>query len=311
MMQKFPRRNPIACITVLIIPFLGVAFPRQDNKPAADPQVRFNLIVTDRTDRVVDDVRREALQVTDDGGPQAITYFAKDERPVTCGFLIDASGSVRRVLAELIDSTKSVTTGLGASDEAFVARFVGRDNFQIKQEMTADRETISDTIDGIYVEGGQTALYDAIDQALTYLYENSGGAPGSRHRILVLVSDGEDRTSKIRDSQEILARVRKSDVQIFILALTKFSGLQSSAGKATGFLNNLAEQSGGRAFFPEFPGGLQSAAKEIARSLHTQFVVGYAAGNKSTGERKIQVRWAGGADPSKRRLIVRPVVSGG
>ena len=77
--------------------------------------------------------------------------------------------------------------------------------------------------------------------------------------------------------------MRKSDVQIFILGLTKFSGLQS-ANKATGFLSNLAEQSGGRALFPDFPGRMQDAAKEIARSLHMQFMVGYAAGSKP-GER--------------------------
>jgi Ca-activated chloride channel homolog len=307
MTHKTPGRNTIARVFAITLLFLG-AVAGQDNKPSAGPLVKFNLIVTDRTDRVVDDVRKEALQISDDGGPQAITYFAKDERPITCGFVIDASGSVRRMLAELIDSTKLVTTGLRENDEGFVARFVGRDNFRLKQEMTGDLESINDSIDGIYVEGGQTALHDAIDQALTYLEENSGSNPRSRHRILVLVSDGEDRASKIKDSQEILARVRKSDVQIFILALTKFSGLKSP-NKATGFLNNLAEESGGRALFPDFSGRMPDAAKEIARSLHTQFVVGYAPGNKSPGERKIQVKWIGGADASKRRLIARPVVT--
>lgn len=307
MTHKSSARKIIVCVIAFTLLFLGVV-GGQDNKPSTDPLVKFNMMVTDRTDRVVDDVRKEALQISDDVGPQAITYFAKDERPITCGFVVDASGSVRRMLAELIDSTKAVTTGLRENDEAFVARFVGRDNFRIKHEMTGDLESINDSIDDIYVEGGQTALHDAIDQALTYLEENSGSNPRSRHRILVLVSDGEDRASKIKDSQEILARVRKSDVQIFILGLTKFSGLQS-ANKATGFLSNLAEQTGGRALFPDFPGRMQDAAKEIARSLHMQFMVGYAAGSKP-GERRIQIKWIGG-DASKRRLIVRPVVTEG
>jgi Ca-activated chloride channel homolog len=307
MKHKTPGRNTIAGVIAFTLLFLGIV-AGQDNKPSAEPLVKFNLMVTDRTDRIVDDVRKEALQVSDEGGPQAITYFAKDERPVTCGFVIDASGSVRRMLAELIDSTKVITTGLRENDEAFVAKFVGRDNFRIKAEMTGDIESINDSIDGIYVEGGQTALHDGIDQALTYLEENSGSNPRSRHRILVLVSDGEDRASKMKDSQEILARVRKSDVQIFILALTKFSGLQSATNRATNFLNNLAEQSGGRALFPDFAGRLPEAAKEIARSLHTQFVVGYAAGSKSASERRIQVKWIGG-DASKRRLIARPLVT--
>jgi Ca-activated chloride channel family protein len=123
------------------------------------------------------------------------------------------------------------------------------------------------------------------------------------------VTDGEDRASRIKDSKEILARLRQSNVQVFVLALTKFSGLQSSAKRATELLENMAEQSGGRAFFPESASGLPNAAREIARTLQTQFVVGYASGNKSIGERRIQAKWIGRADQGNRKVITRPVIN--
>jgi Ca-activated chloride channel homolog len=129
--------------------------------------------------------------------------------------------------------------------------------------------------------------------------------------VLVLVTDGEDRDSKIKDAKVILARARKSNVQIFVLGLTKFSGLQSSGSRAMSLLNGLAEQSGGRAFFPASASGLPEVAREVARELHMQFTLGYAVDDKNpTGERSVQVRWVGQNDAEKRKVIVRPLVAG-
>lgn len=269
-----------------------------------------NVLVTDRADRAVDDVRTEDLQLIENGTTQKLTHFARDERPITCGFLIDASGSVRRILNYLIDSAKLAAEGLKPGDEAFVARFVGPEMFQIKEPMTTDRESIADALDDIYVEGGQTAVHDAIDKALKYLEENRTGDANSRRSVLVLVTDGEDRASKIKDAKEILARARQSNVQIFVLGLTKFSGLQSSGSKATALLNGLAEQTGGRAFFPEAASNLPDGARELARELHTQFTVGYPANDNSPAvERRIQVKWVGQNEAGKRKVIARPVIT--
>lgn len=308
--KLLPRKAP-AHLTIFVLLIFAVTAMAQGEKPvgSTEAQVKLSVIVTDRADRAVEEVRKEDLQVTEDGAGQTISYFARDERPVTCGFVIDSSGSVRRILSQLLDSTKLAAAGLRDGDEGFVARFVDRDIFQIKQEMTTDLETLADAIDDIYVEGGQTAVHDAVDKALKYLEENQSGAPNSRRQILVLVTDGEDRGSRIKDSKEILARLRQSNVQVFVLALTKFSGLQSSAKKATGLLEDMAEQSGGLAFFPESASGLPNAAREIARTLRTQFVIGYASGNKSIGERRIQAKWIGRADQGNRNVITKPVIS--
>lgn len=278
--------------------------------PSSETLIKFNVIVTDRLDRAVDDVRKEDLQVTENGAARTLTHFARDERPLTVGFVIDASGSVRRILNYLIDSAKLAAEGLKPGDEAFVARFVGPETFQIKEPMTTDRGSIEDALDDIYVEGGQTAVHDALDKALTYLEEDRSGDAKTRRSVLVLVTDGEDRASKIKDAKAILARARQSDVQIFVLGLTKFSGLQSSGSKAMSLLSGLSEQSGGHAFFPVSASGLPEAAREVARELHTQFTVGYVADDKAAGlERRVQVKWVGQNEAGKRKVIVRPVVA--
>lgn len=276
---------------------------------SSEQLVKFNVIVTDRSDHAVDDVRKEDLQVSENGAARALTHFARDDRPLTVGFVIDASGSVRRILNYLIDSAKLAAEGMKPGDEAFVARFVGPEQFQIKEPMTTDRESIQDVLDDIYVEGGQTAVHDALDKALNYLEENRSGDAKARRGVLVLVTDGEDRASKMKDAKTILARARKSDVQIFVLGLTKFSGLQSSGSKAMSLLNRLSEDSGGRAFFPLSASGLPDAAREVARELHTQFTAGYAVDDKNPPvERRVQVKWVGQNDAGKRKVVVRPIV---
>jgi hypothetical protein len=206
--KLFPRKF-FSQLTFFVLIILAVTALAQSEKPAApaDLLVKVNVIVTDRDDRVVEEVRKEDLQLTEEGAGQSISYFARDERPVTCGFVIDASGSVRRILGQLIDSAKLAAAGLREGDEAFVARFVDRDIFQIKQELTGDLEAVADTLDDIYVEGGQTALHDAVDKALKYLEDNHSGEPNARRQILILVTDGEDRASRMKDSKEILARL--------------------------------------------------------------------------------------------------------
>ena len=308
--KPFPPKA-ISQLTIFVFLIFAVNAFAQGEKPAspAEPQVKINVIVTDRADRAVEEVRKEDLQITEDGAGQTISYFARDERPITCGFVIDASGSVRRILSQMLDATKLAASGLRQGDEGFVARFVDRNIFQIKQQMTTDLELIADAVDDIYVEGGQTAVHDAVEKALEYLEENKSGAPNSRRQILVLVTDGEDRASRLKESKELLARVRQSNVQVFVLALTKFSGLQSSAKKAIELLENLAEQSGGRAFFPESASGLPNAARELARTLTHQFAIGYDSGNKSMGERRIQAKWIGRGDQGSRKVITRPVIS--
>src|SRR6185369_10928857 len=236
-------RKPFSQLTFLGFLIFVVSALAQSEKPAvpAEAPARINVVVTDRADRAVEDVRKEDLQVTEDGAGQTISSFARDERPLTCGIVIDASGSVRRILGQLIDSAKLAAAGLREGDEGFVARFVDRDIFQIKQELTPDLEAVAETLDDIYVEGGQTAVHDALDKTLKYFEEIQTGEPNSRRQILVLITDGEDRASRIKDPKEILTRLRQTNVQVFVLGLTKFAGLQSSGKRATELLDDMAE----------------------------------------------------------------------
>ena len=261
-------------------------------------------MATDRSGHSVFDVRAEDLQLLVDGVPQTIEYFARDERPLTCGLLIDASGSVRHILPTLLNAGKTIIADLRPTDEAFVGRFVGRDNFRIVGQLTADREAVNAALNDIYVEGGQTAIIDAVDQALKYMNESRAADP-SRRRILVLITDGEDRASRMNDPKELFSLLGKSDVQVFVIGLTKFVNLESPAAKAIDLLKGLAEHSGGRAIFPNSPSDVPDSLRAISHDLHAQFVIDYRAGNKpAPPEPKVQIKWVGHADASDRKVTI-------
>jgi hypothetical protein len=124
----FARRAKRLAPLLALVLFVPLAWA-QEQTTQTQQLVKVNVIVTDRG-RSVQNVRNEDLQVIEDGVPQTTSSFAKDERPITCGLVIDASGSVRRILMGLIDAAKTVVKGLDARDEGFVARFVGRDNLK-------------------------------------------------------------------------------------------------------------------------------------------------------------------------------------
>ncbi|HEY6045661.1 MAG TPA: hypothetical protein VIU65_03605, partial [Pyrinomonadaceae bacterium] len=83
--KQIPRQ-PFCQLTFLGFLIFVVSALAQGEKPVpAETLARINVTVTDRADRAVEDVRKDDLQVTEDGAPQTIAYFERDERPITCG----------------------------------------------------------------------------------------------------------------------------------------------------------------------------------------------------------------------------------
>ena len=143
-----------------------------------------------------------------------------------------------------------------------------------------------DGLDSFYVEGGQTAIIDAVYLSAEHVSEYRKGDEGDRRRrALIVITDGEDRNSFYKQEQ-LFARLREEDVQIFVIGfvneLDKEAGLirKSPREKAVGLINKLASETGGRAFFPESVADLPQIANEIIRDLRTQYVLSYNPTNK-------------------------------
>jgi Ca-activated chloride channel family protein len=284
--------------------------------PAQTPvqTVRLNVSVTDEaSNNLVTDLRQEDFRVEEDGVPQTITYFAREELPVSYALVMDNSGSLRSVLEYLIRAGEVVVSANQPGDETAIVRFVSGDNISLVQDFTASQSALIRGLESLYIEGGQTAILDAVYLTATRLGERRREESG-RRRALILFTDGEDRMSFYKQS-ELQTLLRELDVQIFAVAIianlsdTQGFTHKSAKEKALKLLNSLTQETGGRAFYPKNVKELQAAVNAITRELRTQYVVGYQSTNTARDGkfRKVQVKLneAAGGGAAKRNLRVR------
>ena len=249
--------------------------------------VQLHVRVIDRNNRPIDNVPQNAFHVFEDGVPQPIETFTREEVPISYGLAVDTSGSLRTQLQSVIDAGKTIVNANKVGDETFLIRFIGKDNTELVQDFTPKKDLLIDGLDNLYVEGGQTAVIDAVYLAAEHSSETQRGDPtDKRRRALIVITDGEDRAS-VYTQEQLFSRLREDDVQIFVIGFV--SELEKEAGfirksprdKAVNLLNRLASETGGRAFFPDSISELPQIAGEIVRDMRTQYVISYNPTNKA------------------------------
>lgn len=275
--------------------------------------VNLNVRVIDRNNHPIGDVRQDEVHVFENGVPQPIFSFSKEEVPISYGLAIDTSGSLRSQLNQVLEAGKVIINSNKPGDETFLVRFISSDKIEQVQDFTSNKEDLVDSLDTFYIEGGQTAVVDAVYVSAEHVAEYKKGADDDRRRrALIVVTDGEDRGSTY--SQEgLFQRLREEDVQIFVIGfvneLDKEGGLirKSPREKAVNLINRLAKETGGRAFFPESLSDLPQIADEIVRDLRTQYVVSYNPTNKQRdgSYRAIRVSIADAPGKDKRIALTR------
>lgn len=248
--------------------------------------VQLHVRVIDRNNKPINNVGQGEFHIFEDGVPQTIESFTREEVPISYGLAVDTSGSLRSQLQSVIDAGKTIINSNKTGDETFLVRFISSDKIETVQDFTASKDLLMDGLDSFYVEGGQTAIIDAVYLSAEHVSEYRKGDEGDRRRrALIVITDGEDRNSFYKQEQ-LFARLREEDVQIFVIGfvneLDKDAGLirKSPREKAVGLINKLASETGGRAFFPESVADLPQIANEIIRDLRTQYVIAYNPTNK-------------------------------
>jgi Ca-activated chloride channel family protein len=281
--------------------------------------IQLHVRVVDRFNRPVNDVRKDDFRVFENGVQQEIASFTREEVPISYGLVVDNSGSLRFQINQVIEAAKTIVESNKPGDETFVIRFVGSEQIELKQDFTPERQSVFDALDEMFVEGGQTAVIDATYLAASHASEHKRGDPlqDRRRRAVILVTDGEDRSSHYKQEQ-LFEALKEQDVQIFVIGfvneLDKERGLitKSKRQKAMDLLNRLAEQTGGRAFYPNALSELPGIAEQITKDMRTQFVLSYTPKAKARpGEfRPVRVAVADAPGKEKRIAITRAGYTG-
>jgi len=276
--------------------------------------VNLNIRVVDRNNRTINDIPQKDFKIYEDGVEQQIDFFSRSEVPTNYALVIDNSGSLRAQLEKVIEASKILVETNKPDDETAIIRFIGRDKITIEQPFTNNRADLNDSLENLFIEGGQTAIIDAVYLAVENVddYERSKKADDRKRRAIVLVSDGEDRDSYYNEKQ-LFDLLRESEVQIYVVGfigdLSKEGGFigKSPQGKAKAFLERLASESGGKAYFPADANELPELAKQISSELRTQYSIGYIPSNdKNDGSyRTIKVVIRDGPNGQKRIPVTR------
>jgi Ca-activated chloride channel family protein len=277
--------------------------------------VNLDVRVVDRNGRPVNDLRQADFKVFEENEPQEIKFFSKSEVPTNYTMVVDNSGSMRQQLDKVIEAGKILVKANKPDDETSIIRFVGNDKITIDQDFTANKPDLEEALDNMFIEGGQTAVRDAVYLAAQRVteYEKSNKAEDRKRRAIILVSDGEDRNSYYSEAQ-LFELLRESSVQIYVIGfindLDTESGFihKSPKEKSKAFLQRLADETGGRAYFPNSISELPDIARSIGSELRMQYSIGYLPPNNVPpgSYRNIKVVINDGPNAQKRIAITKP-----
>ncbi|MEO6588202.1 MAG: VWA domain-containing protein, partial [Pyrinomonadaceae bacterium] len=181
-------------------------------------EVSLNVRVVDANNRTVKDLRESDFEVYEDGILQPISSLNTTEIPMINALVIDNSRSLRSQLMNVIEAGKIIVGTNRPKDESAVIRFVSSDKIEIVQDFTTNKGSLNNGLSNLFVEGGQTAIIDAVYLAAKKIgqYQNSGQKEDVRLRALILVSDDEDRGSS-RKEEELFRLLRELQVQIYAI----------------------------------------------------------------------------------------------
>jgi VWFA-related protein len=276
--------------------------PAEQAPPPQSPQKIVQVVnlvdvlftVLNRRNKLVPDLQKDDFQVLDEKLPQEIRYFSKQtDLPLRIGMLVDTSNSIRdRIKFEQDASINFLFSVLRRGrDEAFVMTF--DDEPEIIQPFTNDTGLLRDQILQTRAGGG-TAVYDAIYEAcrsqLSHPPRPPGDQPDVVRRVMVLISDGDDNLSSHTRSEAIEMAQRTSVVIYTISTSTQWIQLSQTnpdqlADRKTHLtegdkiLQDLADETGGRAFFPYHVDDLDQSFQDIGDELRNQYSIAYIPTN--------------------------------
>ncbi|HEU0173293.1 MAG TPA: VWA domain-containing protein [Blastocatellia bacterium] len=250
--------------------------PGEDRIKIDTDLVNLDVTVIDQNNNPVANLRKEDFSVYEDKVKQTIESVNREEVPVSFGMAIDTSGSMRSKLQSVSDAAVSLIKQMRRADEAFVASF--KAEAELVQEFTDDRRELEDAVGELYTSGG-TALLDAIIATADYAQEKGK----RRRKALVVITDGLEKNSSSKE-KEVMEAIKEDEVQVYLVGFIdeeEEKGLfgKSPAKKAKDLLSRLADDSGGRAYFPKDVGEIPAIAAQISKDLRTQYVVSYYPSN--------------------------------
>lgn len=279
--------------------------PSISQAPSSEDQGRFvfrkqvqevvlHASVVDEMGHMVTGLDRSAFTVYQNGQPETITSFRREDVPVAIGIVIDNSGSMRDKRARVSRAVLNLIDASNPEDQVFVVNF-GQTPY-LDQDFTSNVKLLEAALRQTSTRGS-TALYDAVVASDVHLKNN----PRLDKKVLLVITDGQDNMSR-ETLQDAMRKLQSNKgATVYAIGLTNQAREMTREGREA--LQELASSTGGSAYFPQSLDEVDAITRSIARDIRSQYTLAYNPGGSiGTGYQKIRVEAKG---PGHARLTVR------
>lgn len=256
-------------------------------------EVVLHATVVDDAGRLFTSLDRSAFSVFQNGQPEAISSFRREDVPVALGIVVDNSGSMRDKRGKVNQAVLNLVRASNQQDQVFVVNF-GQTPY-LDQDFTSDVNLLQAALHQVSSRGS-TALYDAVVASNTHLRAH----PILEKKVLLVITDGQDNMSR-ETLQDAMRKLQSSKgATLYAIGLTEGQNMSKSGRDA---LRELAASTGGVAFFPQTLDEVDEITREIAHDIRSQYTLTYNPGPRiGTGYQTIHVEAKG---PGRTHLTVR------
>jgi VWFA-related protein len=244
--------------------------------------VVLHVSVFDGRSDAVPGLPESAFRIFEDGAPQTVSFFSSRDVPVAVGLVLDNSGSMIARHGMVAAGGTAFAASSHPEDEMFTVHFNEHVLFGLPDGILfTNRQPLLQAAFARYRAGGKTALYDAVVAGLDHVER----AAHQKH-VLVVLSDGEDNASR-RSKDEMMQRARLSDAIVYTVSnADRRIGMDGDPG----VLRDLADATGGVAYFPRSDEDVVATFDEIAVNIRRGYTIGYVPTNTARDGRFRRVR---------------------
>lgn len=188
---------------------------------------------------------------------QAADAVRTEPAPLSVGLLVDNSGSYRLLLDRVINLVGDLVDQKSGDDEMFLVTFVDTSKIVLRQEFTRVKSDLHDAAENMFVEGGQTAILDALKFAATQ-FDN---AQADRPRALIIITDGDERQSAAK-IEDVIKTLKDANVRVYAIGL-------ADEGLNVKFLDRITRETGGAKFIPKTRAETTELVKQVWPAIRT------------------------------------------